>query len=220
MRLVCISDTHNLHWGLNNIPDGDVLIHAGDCTNIGYMSDLLSFNVWFGKFPHKKKLLIAGNHDWCFVKYSDIVRDALSSALYLEDESIRYKKINFYGTPWQPEFYNWAFNLPRGGALAEKWKLIPDNTDVLIVHGPPKGILDQTKEGDRTGCEELLKAVNRVKPALVIFGHIHEAYGAYVTEDTLFVNVSTCDRSYKLVNKPVVVDLVVENGKVKAKLVN
>jgi len=87
--------------------------------------------------------------------------------------------VKFYGSPWQPRFFDWAFNLDRGEEIKKKWDLIPMDTDVLITHGPPYGILDLTHEGEKVGCEELMKAVLRVQPKIHIFGHIHEAYGEY-----------------------------------------
>ena len=95
----------------------------------------------------------------------------------MHDESITIENIRFYGSPWQPEFYDWAFNLPRGKAHKQKWDLIPENTDALITDGcPAEGILDQTFDGSRVGCEELAKAINKIRPKLHICGHIHESY--------------------------------------------
>ena len=97
---------------------------------------------------------------------------------YLEDQSLEIEGLNFYGSPWQPDFCNWAFNLPRGQPLADKWAMIPDNTDVLITHGPPHMILDQLENGERVGDEDLQQEVTRrVKPGLHVFGHIHSGYG-------------------------------------------
>jgi hypothetical protein len=124
--------------------------------------------------------------------YSAQCRDVITpsnwpSYSYLEDSECKLANptdgaettLSVYGAPWQPEFYDWAYNLPRGGSeLKEKWGMIPDNTDVLITHGPPHGLLDAAMDGFLCGCEELLEAVTtRVKPRLHIFGHIHEGYG-------------------------------------------
>lgn len=112
--------------------------------------------------------------------------------------------IKFYGSPWQPWFFDWAFNLQRGAEIRAKWDLIPLDTDVLITHGPAFGILDKTTRGARVGCEELLKVIEQVKPQLHVFGHIHEAYGIYSNDNLSFVNASNCDVQFNLVNPPIV----------------
>ena len=114
--------------------------------------------------------------------------------------------LEVWGSPWQPWFHDWAFNLERGAALAEKWAMIPDSTDLLITHGPPHGILDACFDGRRVGCEELTRAVERVRPKLHVFGHIHEAYGVVDDGTTLFVNASNCNLRYRPANAPIVVD--------------
>jgi len=113
-----------------------------------------------------------------------------------------------YGSPWQPEFNDWAFNLPRKGReLAARWAAIPSGLDVLITHGPPFGILDRTSTGEHAGCELLRAAVERARPRLHVFGHVHEGYGVVERDGTIYVNASICDLSYRPVNAPVVVDL-------------
>jgi hypothetical protein len=112
--------------------------------------------------------------------------------VYLQDSGITISGARFWGSPWQPAFNDWAFNLPRGKALAQKWARIPDDTDVLIPHGPPAGFGDQTGyAGNRTGCEDLLVAVERVKPRMHLFGHIHDAGGVWQHGETLIANVTT-----------------------------
>ena len=129
-------------------------------------------------------------------------RSALVNCHYLQDEAITIEGINFYGSPWQPWFYDWAFNLQRGDQIRAKWDLIPGNTDVLITHGPPLGFGDLTSAGERVGCKDLLEAVERIKPTLHVFGHIHEAVGTHSDGKTTFINASICDLSYRPVNKP------------------
>jgi Icc-related predicted phosphoesterase len=208
MRLVCISDTHSLHKKMKQkMPPGDVLVIAGDITNKGDLQDVVNFNAWLGTLSYDKILLIAGNHDFCFERRLSETLKYITNAEYLEDSGVTYKGINFYGTPYQPEFFNWAFNLARGIPLQAVWKKIPQFTDVLITHGPPYGILDRTEEGNYTGCEDLIKAVLELKPKIHVFGHIHEAYGQKRNNDTLFVNASICDRKYRPVNKPIICDI-------------
>jgi Icc-related predicted phosphoesterase len=98
--------------------------------------------------------------------------------------------VRFWGSPWQPEYLGWAFNLPRGEALAAKWALIPDGTDVLITHGPPRGIGDWLGQDGRGGCADLLTAVRRVRPLLHLFGHIHQDGGFWQADGVSFANVT------------------------------
>lgn len=206
MRIVCLSDTHMRHKKIQ-IPDGDVLVHAGDFTTRGSFEDIIGFNSWLGRLPHKHKVIIAGNHDFGFERDSSHARSLITEAIYLEDSGTEIDGVRFWGSPWQPWFYSWAFNLRRGAPLAEKWALIPTNTDVLITHGPPFGILDQTDRGEPVGCEELKKELHRVRPKLHVFGHIHEAYGQTYEDGTTFVNASNCTLQYKPDNAPIVVDI-------------
>lgn len=192
---------------MNHIPDGDVLIHAGDLTNHGELDQVESFNEWLGDLPHSHKLVIAGNHDFCFESQPSLCKKLLSNCTYLMDSECVIDGINFYGSPWQPWFYDWAFNLHRGPEIHAKWKQIPLNTDVLITHGPPKGFGDQTAQGDLAGCEDLLKEILKRNIRLHVSGHIHEGYGTTTNKDTPFVNASICTLKYKPTNPPVVIDL-------------
>ena len=206
MRLVLISDTHNKHDQVE-VPDGDVLIHAGDVAHRGRLSELENANAWFEQLPHKHKLLVPGNHDYCFEQQPQRSREALAAVQVLIGESAEIEGIHFYGSPYQPVFHNMAFNVPRGEPLAAKWSLIPDNVDVLITHTPPHGILDRTVLGWHVGCRELTKAVERIRPKVHLFGHIHEAYGEKVQNGTQFINASICTFRYKPTHRPMVIDL-------------
>ena len=189
LTIVCVSDTHGRHDRVP-VPDGDVLVHAGDLTLHGSLDDVERFDDWLSTLPHRHKVVVCGNHDWCFQRTPAEARRRLRHAVYLEDEAVVIEGLRFYGSPWQPWFLDWAFNLPRGPELAAKWALIPDDTDVLVTHGPPAGILDLTKRGDRPGCADLLDRVRAVRPKLHVFGHIHEAAEVERVGETLFVNAS------------------------------
>jgi predicted phosphohydrolase len=206
LRLVCLSDSHSLK-PLSPIPEGDVLIVAGDVCGYGTLAELKTFNAFLGSLPHPHKLLIAGNHDWPFARVPEQAKALLHHATYLKDSGVEINGIKFWGSPWQPEFCNWAFNLPRGPKLAQVWAKIPNDTDVLITHCPPFGILDQVPSGEHVGCEELLKALQRVRPKLHIFGHIHEGYGVLEQDGITFANASVCDGRYRPINAPIVIDL-------------
>lgn len=208
MKLILISDTH---WWYPEkvIPDGDVLVHAGDISSRGRLEEITRFNLWFSRLPHKHKILIAGNHDWGFEYNTSLACSCLDKNItYLQDSGVEIEGVKFWGSPWTPEFCNWAFNLPRSGERLEYyWNRIPNNTDVLITHGPPHGILDLVERGGHVGCELLRKRVMEVKPKLHVFGHIHCGYGETDLDGVHFVNASMCTEEYKATNPPVVFDL-------------
>jgi Icc-related predicted phosphoesterase len=201
--LVIVSDTHGLH-GAVEIPPGDILVHAGDLTMRGELEGLADFNAYLGTLPHPVKIVIAGNHDFCFEREPAESRRILTNAIYLEDEAITMDGIRLYGSPWQPWFFDWAFNLQRGPEIKAKWDRIPSDTDILVTHGPPLGFGDRTVAEQDVGCRDLLDAVERIAPALHIFGHIHEGYGVFSNDRTTFINASTCNPSYEPVNRPIV----------------
>ena len=205
MRIVCISDTHCRHDDVD-LPDGDLLLHAGDATKRGTLDQIRDFDRWLGTLPHPHKVVIAGNHDFGF-ETDPTARALITNATYLQDEGIEIAGVSVWGSPWQPRFFDWAFNLDRGPDLAAVWAKIPDRTDVLLTHGPPRGILDRTFRGEDVGCDDLLEAAQRVKPKLHVFGHIHEAYGRLDRDGTTFVNASTCTLRYEATQAPIVVDL-------------
>tara|TARA_R110002094_G_scaffold138498_2_gene129838 strand:- start:693 stop:1313 length:621 start_codon:yes stop_codon:yes gene_type:complete len=206
MRIVCLSDTHSQHAQLE-VPDGDVLVHAGDFTGRGERHEILEFHRWLATLPHQHKLVIAGNHDLMFENDPEQARALLNACTYLQDSGVTVDGIKFWGSPWQPLFYDWAFNLQRGPALAAKWALIPTDTDVLVTHGPPFGILDMTARGEPAGCHELACELARVRPRLHVFGHIHEAYGQLKRNGTTFVNACNCTLHYQPDNPAIVIDL-------------
>jgi Icc-related predicted phosphoesterase len=218
MKIVCLSDTHGYHNRMKNpVPDGDVLVCAGDITVQGEIQGVTGFAYWLSELPHPHKVIICGNHDFCFENsFRRLAIDTLKGVTgvhYLEDEEIVIDGIKFYGSPWQPEFCDWAFNLPRGEKLQEKWDRIPADTDVLITHGPPLGVMDHTYyDNIDVGCENLARTImtRLTKLKLHVFGHIHEGYGftkAHWDDGLTFVNASICDLRYNPINKPIEVDI-------------
>ena len=192
MRLVAISDTHGLHNGIEGLPDGDVLVHAGNFMNSGYdPEDIRSFNCWLGEQPLMHRVVCGGNHDRCFQKFPEQARGLLTNAIYLENAGVTIDGVSFWASPYTPEFLNWAFMYPRSPAAWKYWDQIPQGVEVLVTHGPPMGILDQvTPGGEHLGCEELLKAVEEKKPKVHIFGHIHGGAGTFENGATRFVNAA------------------------------
>lgn len=205
IRLVCIADI----YGSTDfsVPEGDILIIAGDVCSYGKVSELEIFDEFLSSLPHSLKLLVAGNHDWPFTNHTLAESKRLvRHAVYLQDDAFEFYGMKFWGSPWQPWFLNWAFNLPRGSKLAEVWSKIPDDTDVLITHSPPYGILDMF-EGDKVGCEDLAKALKRVRPKVHVFGHIHQGYGTEARDGTIYINASLRNEKYWFVNDPIVIDI-------------
>ncbi|HIB69648.1 MAG TPA: metallophosphoesterase [Phycisphaerales bacterium] len=193
MKFVALSDTHNLHL-MTHIPEGDVLLFGGDMCGRGTLEEVEKFGEFLSTLPHEHKVVIAGNHDWPFEREPEKARKALGDVIYLEDEEVIIEGVKIYGSPWQPVFFNWAFNLERGEPLRKVWSKIPDDTDVLLTHGPPYDILDRCYDGRRVGCQDLRDRVSELKQLKAhIFGHIHEGYGRHREGDCTHYNASICD---------------------------
>lgn len=209
LNIVCISDTHGKHAGVR-LPDGDILIHAGDFMTYGdRLSEIASFNHWLSKQPHRHKVVIAGNHDLLFESDASLARTQIMAAAYLENSATEIEGVHIWGSPQQPRFLDWAFNVDRGPSIRRYWDMIPAETDILITHGPPFGILDKINpSGEHLGCEELTIAVQRVRPKLHIFGHIHGGHGKYQDNGIQYVNASVLDKNYRISHSLQVVTLV------------
>jgi Icc-related predicted phosphoesterase len=207
MKIVAISDTHGQHNSIS-LPEGELLIHAGDLSKRGTKTEVVDFLGWFSAQPHRYKVFIAGNHDFFFEKEcsSEIQKLIPDNLIYLNDSQIVIEGIKIWGSPIQPWFYDWAFNRQRGADIKKHWDLIPADTDILLTHGPAHGILDLTMDYRNVGCEELLKKVEAVKPKYHICGHIHEAHGVLEKEGTTFINASLLNVHYRPVFKPIVFD--------------
>lgn len=201
MRLVLISDTHGRHTELQ-LPQGDMLIHAGDFSRHGKPQEIRAFNTWLSGLPYRYKVVISGNHDFLFETSPQEARALLTAAIYLEDSGIEIEGIKIWGSPVTPRFFNWAFNRSRGQEIQRHWAQIPENTDLLLVHGPPAGILDRTWLGQSVGCADLRQTVQRIRPRVVVFGHIHESYGECLQDSILYLNVSSLDRYGRPLNAP------------------
>ena len=203
LTIVCISDTHELHRELD-VPDGDILIHAGDFTMFSKSaSAILDFNEWLGKLPHRWKILIPGNHE--FFLESDLSRRRLiSNATVLINEGIEIAGLKIWGSPVTP-LYGGAFGLSSPADRVKLYAKIPDGLDILVTHGPPFGILDRSPGSlHNAGCPQLLEAVTRLKPKLHVFGHIHGAHGMVSTEDTLYINAALLGPDGDLSASPIV----------------
>jgi predicted phosphodiesterase len=236
MRITLISDTHTKHNYLNgDLPGGDLLIHAGDIMNSGYRpTDITDFCKWFdGLEQYDHKVFIAGNHDRMFENLPEKAIEIVNSYKwidYLQDDWIivgdadahdaNVKTAKIYGSPWQPEFYNWAFNLPKGGKeLEAKWAAIPTDTDILITHGPVQGHLDASGppyNEPNLGCSLLRHHIDTVsRPKIHVCGHIHGGYGYEFDGQTHYFNASILNEQYEYVNKPITFDWNPETNEIQ-----
>lgn len=206
MRIVCISDTHGLHDELL-VPEGDILVHAGDFSQRGTVPQVSAFAAWLAAQPHAVKIVVAGNHDFLFQEQPSLAREILGDVVYLEHEAAEVQGLRIFGSPWQPWFRDWAWNLPRGEELARKWRQVPAGLDLFVTHTPPHGTLDTTRHDLIVGCEALAEELPRIAPRLHVFGHIHEARGVATTPSGLVVNASNCDVRNRLVFGATVIEL-------------
>lgn len=205
MRLVCLADTHNKHEQLC-LPDGDVLIHAGDCTDGGSKQESKAFLEWFSQQKHPHKILVPGNHDFYFEKNENIPHIP-SNINLLIDKGITLNGIQFWGSPVTPGNSNWAFQRERGKQISKHWDMIPENTDVIISHTPPYGILDDVRNGIKMGCEELMAKIKIIAPTLHLFGHIHHGAGSVKRNNIRFMNATILDEQNRIMHSPVIFDL-------------
>jgi predicted phosphodiesterase len=201
MKICCLSD---IHGHLPDVPDCDLLLLGGDyCRDhrdiFWYEHD---FREWLGGLSDRMKVVgVAGNHDFYFEKRPDA---ALSLPwTYLQDSGTEFAGLHIWGSPHQSRFHDWAFNLDEPD-LVKKWARIPDDTNILLLHGPPHGFGDFSHYGKtNTGSPGLTRRILEVRPDLAVAGHIHSGYGRYLIGETVFVNASYVDEQYKPANEPV-----------------
>jgi len=215
VRVVVLSDTHNCHWKLPKLPDGDVLVHAGDFTFRGNQQEILDFNDWLGRQDHPYKLVVPGNHEVGFQDAWHMCCALLSNADHvLKDQGCEVMGKKFWGSPWTPEFMGWAFGYSkREGEM--RWEMIPEGLDMLITHGPPHMVFDtcydkEQKMQKNVGCKPLFRQVmERAKPRFHVFGHVHESYGRATFQGVYCMNASQLDGNYRQQpdRTPMVVDL-------------
>ena len=213
MRLVVVSDTHEKHEELG-VLEGDVLVHCGDFCD-GFHKDpgaVDAVDAWFGRQQFDRILCIGGNHDFAIESRIEKGQPVFENATWLEDDAVVYNGIKFFGSPWLPHLQGWAFYLSSEG-LREKWALIPEDTDVLITHTPPYGILDLPRSKQtHCGCPHLLRRVEQVRPRYHLFGHNHASAGIHESEFTTFVNASVVDSHYDVARGPFVIDWQTAEG--------
>jgi Icc-related predicted phosphoesterase len=206
MKVVIIGDTHNRHRELGTL-HGDILIHCGDICDVFQSRDreLESIDHWFSKQQFSKTLCIGGNHDHPLQRRAAGKDPVFENAVYLQDELFEFGGFKFYGSSWVPDLLGWAYYQPEG-VLAKKWEQLPLDTDILITHTPPYGILDSSRHSSGAlGCRHLRDRVRLVRPRVHCFGHIHASYGIELLAGTTFINASIV--SGRHMNVPISVHL-------------
>lgn len=205
LRIVAVSDTHELHRELE-LPNGDLLIHAGDFTMFGKsLQALLDFNAWLGELPHAHKVVVPGNHEFLLEAEPELCR-VITNATVLVNDYTMVRGVKIWGSPVTP--VNGAFGRGDPRDRERMYSAIPEDVDILITHGPPYGILDSTDESaEPAGDRELRNTVRRVKPRLHIFGHIHAGYGVLPTRHTMFINAALMHWDGGLGKRPISLNL-------------
>jgi len=212
LRIIHISDTHGHPIGdkLKNL-SGDLLIHSGDLSRVGKLqdtsvslNDLASFQSNFDKI-----ILVPGNHDWFFERDKALAKQMCNDLgiILLNDSGCEYKGIKIWGSPISPFFLNWAFNRFRGSEIQRHWEIIPDDTQLLITHGPVHGILDLTTDRVNAGCEMLVERIAALSSLkLHLCGHIHEAHGIKKVGNITYSNASLMDVKYQFTQQPNIIE--------------
>ena len=218
MDIACVSDCHgNLNF---EVPKSDLLLIAGDICPARHNKFLsidmqyewleVKFIPWLNNQPVKEIVFVFGNHDWIGDYKPLKLPEMPNNCHYLEDVFIEIMSKKIYGTPVQPPFYDWAFNR-REGVIQLHWDKIPEGLDMLLLHCPPYGILDQTNHPEypsrRIGSKSLLERIKKVKPKYVIFGHNHGENGIVEQDGITYVNCSIVNERYKLTRKPIILEI-------------
>jgi len=210
---VCLSDTHSKHSGLI-VPDGDILLHSGDFSMMGYDHEVRAFLIWYERQPHAFKVLTCGNHEVGVEANHPLFRAMLKeyapSVIYLNDSGAEVMGLNVWASAVTPKFgYGWSWNRDRGPDIMRHWDMIPSDTQVLVTHGPPHGIVDRLERGEHVGCERLRYTIDERLDDLLLstHGHLHSAYGVERIGPKTFVNASVVNERYELTNAPIVVEI-------------
>jgi len=242
MKIVPMSDSHNKHNKVI-VPKCDIFIHSGDWSGMGRESETRNFAKWLNKLEAEYIVVVPGNHEVEFEKNLphslNWILDECPRAHILIDRTIDIEGIKIHGSPVTPYFFDWAWNRsirddgmiyqpPRyggGGSVFKQvphikphWDMIPEGTNILVTHGPPKGILDElvfpdgTPKGEHVGCPHLLDRIKEIKPDIHIFGHIHCAAGETHIDGTSFYNAALCDEMYMPTNEVKVIEFTKEGN--------
>jgi Icc-related predicted phosphoesterase len=206
MKIAAVSDLHGSYRDLPPMNAVDVVVVAGDFLASGkHVAELQDFASWVGGLRARHKVVVAGNHDLILEEMGREAAECMFPAdvHYLQDTGVDLEGVRFYGSPWTPRFYDWAFMKPDVD-LQAIWNQVPVGLDVLVTHGPPLGSLDWVKRAGGVGSKSLAEAIaTRCRPRVHLFGHIHE-WGGYVQvrDGTAYFNVATMDPYYCLRPSP------------------
>ena len=216
LKILSFSDAHGKHGELKINEEYDIALFSGDAGTFrdSYQnkSSILNFIEWYSSLKNiKHKIWIAGNH-CTSIEHGLVDAKKISEEkglIYLQHETVEIEGIKIFGSPYTPTFgYRWAFNVNRGDSIKKYWDEIPEDTEFLIIHGPPYGVLDMVQAGERVGCEDLANRIKELKKLkLVQFGHIHEDYGHELIDGVHYVNASVLNLRYELQNSPFVFEL-------------
>lgn len=225
IRIVAVADTHSSHRQIPIVPDGDIFICCGDFTHKNDWRkeempvSVKDFNLWLGDLPHKHKIVIAGNHEIGFNKLTkeEIQKQILTHCVYLQDSELLLEGIRFYGTPWTTS-KNMAFSCPRE-LIGKKWEVIPSGLDILITHLPPKDTFDLTPTGHWGNSDLRKQVLERIKPKIHLFGHVHEEGQRWTKIDGVnFINAAvSIGRRPPPLRCPVYFDYFVESKRKELK---
>ena len=196
MKILHLSDTHGKHHLLKNLPKANIIVHSGDVSEDGTESEVLDFLNWFCGLDYQFKIFVAGNHDFCLE--SGQIEGLSENCHYLSNSGAEIDGIEFWGVPY---FLSNELN----GDTEQLMSKIPKETNILITHRPPYGILD-FDDGNNFGCVDLLQTVPKIRPKYHLFGHIHAGYGIEKSQHTTFINASLV-RKNKVVNEPFLLEI-------------
>jgi len=214
--IAMISDTHSKHKKLEGkIPECDLLIHAGDLTHRGELDGVLDAYAWLNRQPAKHVVTIPGNHEKYMEKdlprYLDEIKRVAPRVHVLINEGVQIEGVKIWGSPVTPAFLNWAWNKERGSEISKYWDAIPLDTQILITHGPPLGILDLIPDGTNVGCADLARVSLKLKALkLHVFGHIHYSHGLRLENGVTYVNAAICTEQYLALNPVTLIDFADE----------
>lgn len=222
IKIIALSDLHGILPPPQTIPKCDLLLIGGDICKHHNVIDqhwwlAQVFKKWLENVPADKIIGVAGNHDFIWEKSPHLVPKL--PWIYLQDEIYEYEGWKIFGSPWQLRFCDWAFNLDEPD-LAKKWEKIPEDTDILLLHGPPLGFGDMVLHPKWTnvGSPSLTEKIRQIKPKLVVFGHIHPAFGLYQCGRSALANVSIVNEQYQWTNLPTEFELDTESKKTLVKV--
>jgi len=207
MKFVAISDTHGHHNNLS-LPSGDILLHTGDITDFGELDEVEDFLNWLSQLDFQRKIFIGGNHDSFLEEYPWEIAEMLpEDVTYLCHDGIEIDNISIWGSPTVAGMHGWTFGRTAGRKMEEHWQYMPFDTQILLTHVPPAGILDTSSNGRSKGCKALQRRIWEVAPIFHVFGHVHSSYGQVEIDGTNFINAAITNSNCSSMNEPFVFEL-------------